>query len=126
MLITHFFLTTSNLTYLLISRLAFSLSGTRYSSTCLYSSFSVFYLQNSLNAGVDVINRQAVLCHRVLRTLQQVAHESKVLERETWESLLLFLLAINDTLLAPPTVKDDVADQLCERVLSVLFEVRIK
>lgn len=73
--------------------------------------------------GVDVINRQAVLCHRVLRTLQQVAHESKILERETWESLLLFLLAINDTLLAPPTVKDDVADQLCERVLSVLFEV---
>lgn len=32
-------------------------------------------------------------------------------------------MAINDTLLAPPTVKDDVADQLCERVLSVLFEV---
>lgn len=78
------------------------------------------------NVGVDVINRQAVLCHRVLRTLQQVAHESKMLERETWESLLLFLLAINDTLLAPPTVKDDVADQLCERVLSVLFEVRNK
>lgn len=75
--------------------------------------------------GIDVINRQAVLCHRVLRTLQQVAHESKTLERETWESLLLFLLAINDTLLAPPTIKDDVADQLCERVLSVLFEVKL-
>ncbi|KAK4886376.1 hypothetical protein RN001_002647 [Aquatica leii] len=73
--------------------------------------------------GQDVINRQAVLCHRVLRTLQQVAQESKILEMETWESLLLFLLAINDTLLAPPSVKDDVADQLCERVLSVLFEV---
>ncbi|CAH0560852.1 unnamed protein product [Brassicogethes aeneus] len=73
--------------------------------------------------GIDTINRQAVLCHRVLRTLQQIAHESKQLERETWEALLLFLLAINDTLLAPPTVKDDVADQLCERVLSVLFEI---
>ncbi|KAK5643498.1 hypothetical protein RI129_007343 [Pyrocoelia pectoralis] len=73
--------------------------------------------------GQDVINRQAVLCHRVLRTLQQVAQESKILEMETWESLLLFLLSINDTLLAPPSVKDDVADQLCERVLSVLFEV---
>ncbi|XP_049826190.1 ral GTPase-activating protein subunit beta isoform X3 [Aethina tumida] len=73
--------------------------------------------------GIDTINRQAVLCHRVLRTLQQIAHESKLLERDTWESLLLFLLAINDTLLAPPTVKDDVADQLCERILSVLFEI---
>ncbi|KAK9703556.1 RALGAPB N-terminal domain [Popillia japonica] len=73
--------------------------------------------------GLDTINRQAVLCHRVLRTLQQIAHESNVLENTTWESLLLFLLTINDTLLAPPTVKDDVADQLCERVLSVLFEV---
>ncbi|CAG9819469.1 unnamed protein product [Phaedon cochleariae] len=73
--------------------------------------------------GFDTINRQAVFCHRVLRTLQQIAHESKLLERETWETLLLFLLAINDTLLSPPTVKDDVADQLCERVLSVLFEI---
>ncbi|XP_018330220.1 ral GTPase-activating protein subunit beta isoform X2 [Agrilus planipennis] len=73
--------------------------------------------------GQDTINRQAVLCHRVLRTLQQVAHESKSLTTETWNALLLFLLAINDTLLSPPTVKDDVADQLCERVLSVLFEV---
>lgn len=73
--------------------------------------------------GQDTINRQAVLCHRVLRTLQHIAQESKILERETWEALLLFLLAINDTLLSPPTIKDDVADQLCERVLSVLFEV---
>ncbi|CAG9856330.1 unnamed protein product [Phyllotreta striolata] len=73
--------------------------------------------------GFDTIHRQAVFCHRVLRTLQQIAHESKILERDTWEALLLFLLGINDTLLSPPTVKDDVADQLCERVLSVLFEV---
>ncbi|CAH1106390.1 unnamed protein product [Psylliodes chrysocephalus] len=73
--------------------------------------------------GFDTIHRQAVFCHRVLRTLQQIAHESKILERSTWEALLLFLLGINDTLLSPPTVKDDVADQLCERVLSVLFEI---
>ncbi|XP_060532463.1 ral GTPase-activating protein subunit beta isoform X4 [Cylas formicarius] len=73
--------------------------------------------------GTDTIHRQAVLCHRVLRTLQQIAHESKLLDKDTWESLLLFLLAINDTLLSPPTIKDDVADHLCERVLSVLFEI---
>ncbi|KAL1509023.1 hypothetical protein ABEB36_003829 [Hypothenemus hampei] len=73
--------------------------------------------------GPDTIHRQAVLCHRVLRTLQEIAHKSQILDRVTWESLLLFLLAINDILLSPPTVKDDVADQLCERILSVLFEV---
>ncbi|KAH8420260.1 hypothetical protein KR009_008363 [Drosophila setifemur] len=73
--------------------------------------------------GADTINRQAVLCHRVLRTLQQTAQISQVMDRQTWDTLLLFLLAINEILLAPPTVKDDVGDQLCERVLSVLFEV---
>ncbi|XP_052897942.1 ral GTPase-activating protein subunit beta isoform X2 [Anopheles moucheti] len=73
--------------------------------------------------GSDTINRQAVLCHRVLRTLQDTAQNSQILTVETWEALLLFLLAINDILLAPPIVKDDVGDQLCERVLSVLFEV---
>ncbi|XP_075152909.1 ral GTPase-activating protein subunit beta isoform X2 [Haematobia irritans] len=73
--------------------------------------------------SIDTINRQAVLCHRVLRTLQQTAQISQTMDRETWESLLLFLLAINEILLAPPTIKDDVGDQLCERVLQVLFEV---
>ncbi|XP_021703988.1 ral GTPase-activating protein subunit beta isoform X6 [Aedes aegypti] len=73
--------------------------------------------------GTDTINRQAVFCHRVLRTLQDTAQNSQILTVETWESLLLFLLAINEILLAPPIVKDDVGDQLCERVLSVLFEV---
>ncbi|KAF7287226.1 hypothetical protein GWI33_002045 [Rhynchophorus ferrugineus] len=76
-----------------------------------------------LDLGPDIIHRQAVLCHRVLRTLQEISHKSRILDRDTWEALLLFLLAINDILLSPPTVKDDVADQLCERVLSVLFEV---
>ena len=34
-----------------------------------------------------------------------------------------FLLAINDALLSPPAVKEDVGDQLCERVLGVLYEI---
>ncbi|XP_073971038.1 ral GTPase-activating protein subunit beta isoform X3 [Rhodnius prolixus] len=73
--------------------------------------------------GADTIKRQAVLCHRVLRTLQQAAQCSTIMSHETWQSLLVFLLAINEELLATPTIKDDVGDQLCERVLSVLFEV---
>ncbi|GAB6026097.1 hypothetical protein CHUAL_012300 [Chamberlinius hualienensis] len=72
------------------------------------------------NSNADAINRQAVLCHRVLRMLQKIARDSKILVRETWDTMLLFLLAINDTLLAPPTSK---GDQLCERIVSVLFEI---
>ncbi|XP_068141141.1 ral GTPase-activating protein subunit beta isoform X13 [Drosophila tropicalis] len=73
--------------------------------------------------SADTIKRQALLCHRVLRKLQLIAQDSTKMDRQTWDTLLLFLLAINEILLAPPTVKDDVGDQLCERVLSVLFEV---
>lgn len=105
------------------ARLAILISGYWYSVYYLIFDLPLFFICVHYFLGLDTINRQAVLCHRVLRTLQQVAHESTILESSTWESLLLFLLAINDTLLAPPTVKDDVADQLCERVLSVLFEV---
>lgn len=63
------------------------------------------HINKIIFSGADTINRQAVLCHRVLRTLQHIAQISSTLSRETWEALLLFLLAINDTLLAPPTVK---------------------
>lgn len=59
----------------------------------------------------------------MLRTIQNIAQHSSILTRETWESILLFLLAINQLLLSHPTC--DVGDQLCERVLSVLFEVWI-
>ena len=55
--------------------------------------------------------------------MQEVAQQSETMERETWHSLLSFLLTINDALLAPPAVKDDVGDQLCDRVLGVLYEI---
>ncbi|CAG7818479.1 unnamed protein product [Allacma fusca] len=75
------------------------------------------------NLVQDTINRQAVLCHRVLRTLQSVIKTSEILDAETWECILLFLISINDALLSPPSIKEDIGDQLCDRVLSVLFEV---
>ncbi|XP_046372123.1 ral GTPase-activating protein subunit beta-like isoform X1 [Haliotis rufescens] len=81
-------------------------------------------------AGVDLVKRQALLCHRVLRAIEGVAKESNILTRATWEALLKFLLAANDSLLSPPTEKDDtglssydIGDHLCERVLSVLFGI---
>ncbi|KAK3094041.1 hypothetical protein FSP39_023374 [Pinctada imbricata] len=74
-------------------------------------------------SGVDYVRRQAVLCHRVMRTIETIAMESPALLRETWEVLLKFLLAANDSLLSPPSEKDDIGDHLCERVLSVLFTI---
>ena len=55
--------------------------------------------------GPDLVNKQAVLCHRVLQAIETVTKESSVLTRETWEVLLKFLLAANDSLLSPPTEK---------------------
>lgn len=75
------------------------------------------------DGGSDTINRQAVLCHRVLRSIQFTVQVSTKLTKDSWESILLFLLAINQMLLSPPSVPGSVGDQLCERVLSVLFEV---
>jgi len=93
----------------------------RYARIMIKHFYSLFVPR--VDSNPDTINRQAVLCHRVLRMLQKIARESKILLRETWEAMLMFLLAVNDTLLAPPTIKDDIGDQLCERIVSVLFEI---
>lgn len=77
---------------------------------------------------MDVINRQAVLCHRVLRTLQHTAQVSTILTRETWEALLLFLLAINQILLSPPTVKGNLMIELSiisEILIAIQFQMML-
>lgn len=43
------------------------------------------------------------LCQQVLGSVQSLAKESSVMSRDTWETLLHFLLRINHTLFAPPT-----------------------
>ncbi|XP_076849474.1 ral GTPase-activating protein subunit beta isoform X2 [Brachyhypopomus gauderio] len=63
------------------------------------------------------------LCQQVLAAVQKLARDSSSMARETWEVLLLFLLRINDTLLAPPTVGGGIAEKLAEKLISVLFEV---
>ncbi|KAK1898076.1 Ral GTPase-activating protein subunit beta [Dissostichus eleginoides] len=56
------------------------------------------------------------LCQQVLTAVQKLARESVSMVRETWEVLLLFLLRINDTLLAAPTVGVGVAEKLAEKL----------
>lgn len=57
------------------------------------------------------------LCQQVLTAVQKLARESVSMVRETWEVLLLFLLRINDTLLAPPSV----GGKPCSKVFTHLF-----
>ncbi|XP_030213857.1 ral GTPase-activating protein subunit beta isoform X4 [Gadus morhua] len=63
------------------------------------------------------------LCQQVLTAVQKLARESVSMVRETWEVLLLFLLRVNDTLLAPPTTGVGVAEKLAEKLMAVLLEV---
>ncbi|CAG01700.1 unnamed protein product, partial [Tetraodon nigroviridis] len=63
------------------------------------------------------------LCQQVLTAVQKLARESSSMVRETWEVLLLFLLRVNDTLLAPPTIGVGVAEKLADKLMAVLFEV---
>ncbi|KAL0870769.1 hypothetical protein ABMA27_005701 [Loxostege sticticalis] len=72
----------------------------------------------------DLISKQAVLCHRVLRLARTLAGSAMLGARE-WRSLLLLLLACASALLSPPAPHHSAAEQLCERVLCVLFEVWI-
>jgi len=55
--------------------------------------------------ATELVNRQVVHCHRVLRSVQTVAEKSTTINSKTWDALLRFLLAVNDVLLAPPTEK---------------------
>lgn len=65
-----------------------------------------------------------MLCHRVLRLARTLAGSAMLGARE-WRSLLLLLLACASALLSPPAPHHSAAEQLCERVLCVLFEVWI-
>lgn len=69
------------------------------------------------------LSRQAVLCHRVLRTLENIAQNPmNLMDKETWDHLLALLLTVNNKLLAQPT-QPDIGTQLQERILGVLFDL---
>lgn len=76
-----------------------------YSRRILRHLYNLFSPRPHDPLTADVASRQAVLCHRVLRTVQMVATRSPVLESDTWQEILSFLLAINDTLLSDRQAK---------------------
>ena len=72
----------------------------------------------------DLISKQALICHRILRLLITIANKSdNVINAKTWEQLLIFLLGINEKLLKSPTDKTDIGTQIADRVISTLFQV---
>ncbi|XP_029470457.1 ral GTPase-activating protein subunit beta isoform X4 [Rhinatrema bivittatum] len=89
----------------------------------LYIQIILKHLQNLFAPRQDQGPNQIRLCMQVLRSVQKLARESSIMARETWEVLLLFLLQINDTLLAAPTVPGGIAESLADKLIGVLFEV---
>ncbi|KAG9508632.1 Ral GTPase-activating protein subunit beta [Fragariocoptes setiger] len=73
---------------------------------------------------LTAVARQAVLCHRVLRTIETISQNpSNLMDTDTWDHLLAFLLTINDKLLSSPTESDDIGTQMCDRILGALFDI---
>nr|XP_028590648.1 ral GTPase-activating protein subunit beta isoform X2 [Podarcis muralis] len=89
----------------------------------LYIQSILKHLQNLFVPRQDQGTSQIKLCLQVLKAVQKLARESSTMSRETWEVLLLFLLQINDILLAAPTVQGGIAENLAEKLIGVLFEV---
>ncbi|XP_041080430.1 ral GTPase-activating protein subunit beta-like isoform X1 [Polyodon spathula] len=89
----------------------------------LYVQTILKHLHNLFVPRQDNAPNQFRLCQQVLTAVQKLARDSAAMMRETWEVLLLFLLQINDTLLASPTAPGGIAEHLAEKLISVLFEV---
>lgn len=82
--------------------------------------------KDQTDAALTAVSRQAVLCHRVLRTIENIAQNpNNLMDNQTWDHLLALLLTVNDKLLSAPTEPDDIGTQLHDRILGVLFELML-
>lgn len=108
----------------------------RYARKMLSHLYNVFLPRQSLgtssnqkdqtDAALTAVSRQAVLCHRVLRTIESIAqNQANLMDNQTWDHLLALLLTVNDKLLSAPTEPDDIGTQLHDRILGVLFDLMI-
>lgn len=67
-------------------------------------------------------DNQEKFCRKVLHTVVRVVRDAQ-LDPSTWEVVLMFLLRISDTLLAPPLVTGHLADALSSELVKTVFEV---
>jgi len=83
------------------------------------------HLQNLFVPRVERrwLDVQYNLCKTVLKAVLTVCKEATSLEASTWETILLFFLAIADTLLAPPLATGGLADLLGSELIKTVFEV---
>lgn len=87
---------------------------------------SVINQKDQSEANLTAVSRQAVLCHRVLRTIESIAQNPmNLMDDDTWNHLLALLLTVNDKLLSCPTEPDDIGTQLHDRILGVLFDLML-
>lgn len=96
------------------------------STTNYHSSGTTGSGKDQSDTILTAVSRQAVLCHRVLRTIESIAqNQTNLMDDETWDHLLALLLTVNDKLLSAPTEPDDIGTQLHDRILGVLFDLML-
>ncbi|XP_037623458.1 ral GTPase-activating protein subunit beta-like isoform X3 [Sebastes umbrosus] len=90
----------------------------------LYTQKILRHLDNLFLSRSDQVSPVYLsLCQQVLCAAQSLARDSAGMSRDTWETLLNFLLRINHTVLSPPTTTGGVSEQLSHLSMAVLFEV---
>lgn len=100
----------------------------KYARKMLSHLYNVFLPRQPMaslgDANLAAVSRQAVLCHRVLRTIESVSQNpSNLMDNQTWDHLLALIVTVSDKLLSPPTEPDDIGTQLHDRILGVLFDL---
>ena len=70
----------------------------------IYSKKMLWHLYHLFVPRKDVQGpyKHIIMCHGVLILIETIAKDSKLLNRDLWEEVLKFFLAINDAVLAPP------------------------
>uniref|UniRef100_A0A914USJ1 Ral GTPase-activating protein subunit alpha/beta N-terminal domain-containing protein n=1 Tax=Plectus sambesii TaxID=2011161 RepID=A0A914USJ1_9BILA len=75
------------------------------------------------DSDANAISRQAKEAHFLLRCVQSLLMQSRQdLKDDIWPEVLKFFLAVNDDLLAAPSLPDDLSSHLAPKILPVLFE----
>lgn len=90
-----------------------------YSKKILWHLFNLFVPRKETN----IPTKHIMMCHGVLVLLEEIAKNSKQLNRDLWDNLLKFMLAINNVVLSQIYQKEDFCDNMSSRLVGTLFEI---